>query len=309
MMASLKLSVVPLAIGCVSLALTYLSFKWYQNHIRLSIQPTTISSPTKNWTNFPYTSLVDKTRIGYPGQIERIADWKVVMHPKSKKLITVFLVYWKYGVDHMGNIKLASWMDIDMLNDAVHKSQSCQFFDGIDTIEWKEPDLANEDKDPISIIPTTIKEEELTETIPNQQRKNDTPLNSSEDSKDRLKKREVLSFSRMTPSSIHKAKSLKMAQSELRQDSDSNEDRFNNKDNPTDVNEYTLHLEDSKLVQIQKLEAKVEDLKKKLERRDVKYQKLKDEQEELFVALGERNLKLKSLKTKFGMPLTDDEEE
>jgi len=100
-----------------------------------------------------------------------------------------------------------------------------------------------------------------------------------------------------------------MAQSELRQDSDSNEDRFNNKDNPTDVNEYTLHLEDSKLVQIQKLEAKVEDLKKKLERRDVKYQKLKDEQEELFVALGERNLKLKSLKTKFGMPLTDDEEE
>jgi len=80
----------------------------------------------------------------------------------------------------------------------------------------------------------------------------------------------------------------------------------NNVPHPPD--NYTL-LADNRHVQIQKLESKLEEVHKKLERRNEKYEILKSENEELLVALAERALQVTSLKKELGIEDSSDEDE
>jgi len=69
-----------------------------------------------------------------------------------------------------------------------------------------------------------------------------------------------------------------------------------------------IQMADSKHVQMQKLESKIQELHKKLEKRNEKYGKLKAEQEELFVALAERTLQVNALKQQLGLEETTEDE-
>jgi len=260
-------------------------------------------SAGKVWSKFPYEGLLEKSRMGYPGQIEKIADWKMVMHPKTKKIITVYLVYWKSGIDHLGNIKIASWIDLETLNDAVQKSEGCRMFDGIEEIQYKEDPLGdwNEEQynfDEISGHPTSPRN--LAET-------RSSGKSSGTGRENSIKKEHS------NPSPIrfvtHRQRNNYNHNYNLEDDDTiDHHTEVRNLDLP-EFDEYSLQLQDSKRVQIQKLEEKIEELQKKLERKDTKYTKLKEEQDDLFEVLGERNLKLKTLKTKLGLPLSDEEED
>jgi len=87
-----------------------------------------------------------------------------------------------------------------------------------------------------------------------------------------------------------------------------NPEHNNNNTKQKDEDTYTIQMADSKHVQIQKLEVKIQDLQKKLEKRNEKYGKLKAEQEELFVALAERTLQVNSLKQQLGLEETTEDE-
>lgn len=64
--------------------------------------PQKITQSSGRWKKFPYRHLVDKTKLGSPGKIKKIADYHVALNYSGKPVV-YYLVYWE--VSEIFNMK------------------------------------------------------------------------------------------------------------------------------------------------------------------------------------------------------------